>query len=58
MGLLGYLLLSQHIDIVPISPLVITSIPTIPLMLGKIMLSAALFFALPLQIFTAREYLY
>lgn len=57
-GLLGYLLLSQHEDIVPISPLVITSIPTLPLMLGKIMLIGALFFGLPLQIFTAREYLY
>jgi amino acid permease len=57
-GLTGYLLLSQHVDVVPISPLVITSIPTFPLMLGKIMLIGALFFALPLQVFTAREYIY
>lgn len=53
-GIIGYLLLSQHMDIVPISPLVVTSIPTVPLLLGKFVLSMALFFALPLQMFTAR----
>jgi len=57
-GLLGYVLLSQHIDSVPISSLVITSIPTLPMMLGKIMILVSLFFNLPLQIFTTREYLY
>lgn len=56
-GILGYVLLSQHSEI-PISSLVVTSIPTWPLLLGKIMIAASLFFNLPLQIFAAREYLY
>lgn len=53
-GIIGYLLLSQHADLLPISPLVVTSIPTAPLLLGKFVLSLALFFSLPLQMFTAR----
>ena len=57
-GALGYLLLSQHIDIVPISSLVVISIPTPPLLLGKFVLAIAMFFAFPLQIFTAREMSY
>ena len=57
-GLLGYLLLAQHIDTVPIASLVVSSIPTWPLLVGKIFLAASLFFSLPLQIFAAREYLY
>lgn len=54
-GILGYLLLSQHIDLVPISSLIIISIPTPPLLLGKLVLAIALFYLFPLQIFTARE---
>jgi amino acid permease len=53
-ALLGYLLLSQHLNQIPISPLVITSIPTLPLMLGKLMVVGSIFFNLPLQVFTAR----
>lgn len=51
-GTVGYLLLAQHADELPISPLVVTSIPTAPLLLGKLVLALALFFALPLQFFT------
>jgi amino acid permease len=57
-GLLGYVLLAQHIDTIPISSLVISNIPTWPLLVGKIFLVASLYFSLPLQIFAAREYLY
>jgi hypothetical protein len=57
-GILGYLLLSQHIDIVPIASLIVISIPTPPLLLGKLMLAIAMFFIFPLQIFTARELCY
>jgi amino acid permease len=57
-ALLGYLLLAQHLDKVPISALVISNIPTLPLLIGKIFLASALFFSLPIQIFAAREYLY
>jgi hypothetical protein len=54
----GYLLLSQHNDIIPIAPLVITSINILPLLIGKIVLVCSTFLTLPLHTFTAREYLY
>jgi hypothetical protein len=58
LGWLGYLLLAQHQDILPISPLVITSLPTWPLIIGKMMLVFALFFRLPLLLFTTKEFIY
>ena len=58
LGLLGYLLLAQHRDILPISPLILASIPTPLVTLGKIMLTLALFFRLPLQLFTTKEFIY
>jgi amino acid permease len=54
-GILGYLLLSQHLDVVPIASLIVISIPTPPLLLGKLILAIAMFFIFPLQVFTARE---
>jgi amino acid permease len=57
-GILGYLLLSQHVDVVPISSLVVISIPTPPMLLGKLVLAVAMFFLFPLQVFTARELSY
>lgn len=57
-GWLGYLLLVQHQDILPISPLVITSMPTWPLLIGKLMLVFALFFRLPMLLFTTKEFIY
>lgn len=57
-GIMGYLLLAQHQDIIPISSLIITSIPTIPLTFGKIMVTVALFYRIPLQLFTTKEFLY
>lgn len=50
LGLLGYLLLAQHRDILPISPLILSSIPTSLVTIGKIMITLALFFRLPLQL--------
>jgi hypothetical protein len=58
LGWLGYLLLAQHQDILPISQLVISSIPTWPLLVGKMMLVFALFFRLPLLLFTTKEFIY
>jgi hypothetical protein len=58
MGLLGYLLLAQHQDILPISQLVISSIPTWPLLVGKFMVVFALFVRLPLMLFTTKEFIY
>lgn len=58
LGWLGYLLLAQHQDILPISQLVISSIPTWPLLVGKFMLVFALFFRLPLLLFTTKEFIY
>ncbi len=55
-GIMGYLLLSEHDDTIPIAPLVITSISTIPLVIGKLTLTIAMFFNIPLQIFTARQF--
>ena len=57
-GVFGYLLLSQHIDIVPVASLIVISIPTPPLLLGKLVLAIAMFFTFPLQNFTAREMSY
>lgn len=54
LGVLGYLLLSQHQDILPISQLVVTDLPTWPLIIGKMMLVFALFFRLPLLLFTTK----
>jgi amino acid permease len=53
-GLMGYFLLSQHIDTIPIAALVVTSISTLPLFLAKMSLCVANFLAFPLQIFAAR----
>lgn len=57
-GWIGFLLLTQHEDIIPIAQLVISSIPTWPLLVGKIMLVYALFFRLPLSLFTTKEFIF
>ena len=55
---MAYLLLAQHSDILPFSSLVITSIPTFPLIVGKIMVTFAMCARIPLQFFTTKEFIY
>jgi amino acid permease len=53
-GLCGYLLLSEHADKFPINSVVMGSIMTSTMTLGKIFMVVALFFAIPLSLFPAR----
>jgi amino acid permease len=53
-GLFGYLLLSENIDKAPINAVVMTSILTSTMTLGKIFMVVTLFFAVPLNLFPAR----
>ncbi len=53
-GLSGYLLLSEQIDKIPINSVVMGSILTSTMTLGKIFMVVALFFAIPLNLFPAR----
>ena len=45
----------EHADKHPIGAMVITSIPTTLITIGKIAMVFALFFAIPLNMFAARE---
>ena len=51
----GYLLLAEHADKVPINSMVMASIETIPINIGKFLLSMAVFFCVPINIFPARQ---
>lgn len=53
-GITAYLLLIEHLEVHKIAPVVIASIPTKIVMIGKILMLAALFFAVPLNMFPAR----
>ena len=57
-GLSGYLLLSEYESQREISSLVIASIPTAAVSIGKLLLIVALFIAIPLNIFPSREVLF
>ena len=54
-GMAGYLLLVQHIPERDINPIVIASILTTPVTVGKFLMAISLFFAVPLNLFPARE---
>lgn len=56
--MLGYLLLAQHLDILPVSDLVLASIPTALINIGKITITIALLYRLPLMFFTTKEFIY
>lgn len=58
LALLGYFSLSQHMDIFPISPLVLASIPTALILIAEIAITIAMFYRLPLQLFLAKEFIY
>jgi len=53
-GLSGYLLLSEHINEYPINAIVMGSILTPIMAFGKLLLVAACFFAVPLNLFPAK----
>lgn len=55
MGITAYLLLMEHADKYPIAPMVIVSIPTTLVTVGKIAMCLALFIAVCLNMFPARE---
>lgn len=53
-GITAYLLLLQHVDKHKIAPVVLSSIPILIVTIGKVIMLAALFFAVPLNMFPAR----
>lgn len=53
-GITAYLLLLQHTDKHRIAPVVLSSIPILIVTIGKVIMLAALFFAVPLNMFPAR----
>jgi len=53
-GMAGYLLLSEHINERAINSMVMASIQTIPISIGKLLMVFALFFATPINTFPAR----
>lgn len=57
-GMAGYLLLAEHSAVRPINAIVMGSIQTIPVSLGKLLMVASLFFAVPLNLFPARDIIY
>lgn len=54
-GMSGYLLLVQHGHI---APMVMTSIKTAAMSIGKLLMLVALFFAVPLNLYPAKETIY
>ena len=58
LGLFAYFLLLEHVNIIPIEPMVLTSITSSVISLGKLFMVFALFFAVPLNLFPARQTIY
>ena len=54
-GVLAYLLLVEHADKYDIAPMVIVSIPTTLITVGKVAMCFALFFAISLNMFPTRN---
>lgn len=57
-GMCGYLLLEPHSQLRPINALVMASIPTTSMAIGKCLMVVSLFFAVPLNLFPARTVMY
>jgi amino acid permease len=57
-GMSGYLLLAEHSAVRPINAIVMASIQTIPMSFGKLLMVFSLFFAVPLNLFPARDIIY
>lgn len=58
LGLSGYLLLIEHEDVEPIGAMVITSITSVPMTIGKFLMVFTLYFCVPLNMFPARQVFY
>ena len=54
-GMTGYLLLLEYINLFPIGAIVMSSLQTIPMSIGKLTTCFALFISVPLNIFPARQ---
>lgn len=54
----GYILLVEHVPERKINAVVLASIVTSPMSLGKLFMVISLFFAIPLNLFPAREVIY
>jgi hypothetical protein len=57
-GVLGYLLLVQHEDLLPIPSLVIGAIPTTPMTIAKVFLTLSLLVKLPIPFFITKDAIY
>ena len=57
-GMAGYLLLSEYIEERAINSMVMASIQTIPMSVGKFTLVLAIFFVIPINIFPSRDVVY
>ena len=57
-GLAGYLLLVEHTPERSINGIVLVSILTTPVVIGKALMALALFFSIPLNLFPARQVIY
>jgi amino acid permease len=54
-GMAGYLLLAEHVKERPINSMVLTSIQTVPISIGKFLKVIGLFLAIPLNLYSARD---
>lgn len=57
-GMCGYLLLQPNLKYRPINPMVMASIPTVSMLVGKCLMVVSLFFAVPLNLFPARTVIF
>lgn len=57
-GMSGYLLLEEYLSVRHINAMVIASITTLSMSIGKCLMVVALFFAVPLNLFPARTVIY
>ncbi len=57
-GMAGYLLLAEHSSERPINAIVLASIQTIAISIGKLLMVFSLFFAVPLNLYPAKEVIY
>lgn len=57
-GMSGYLLLEEYLIVRHINAMVMASITTLSMSIGKCLMVVALFFAVPLNLFPARAVIY
>jgi hypothetical protein len=57
-GMSGYLLLEENATKLPINAVVMASISTTSMAVGKCLMVVSLFFAVPLNLFPARQVIY